>query len=358
MRLLYWLYVLRALAFHKLLRYARHEGERTRHSAPALLWDAGMALLFHDVHPSDYFCLHFPDRPKSEVKTHANTLFMRRFHRRCNARHARGVFQDKLQFLETFSDFTKRSHVIISKDDRETFRQWLLRHRPAEIIVKTPFGTCGLGVMKLLLNYDPEPQLMPDQKAFDDFSSDLVAKGFGLAEECLVQHAELAMLNPSSVNTIRLVTILDSKCNPHILAAVLRVGVGKSVDNFHAGGIAILVDLETGMTKGSGFRMEPSDEEYFERHPLTQVRLTDCTIPYWREILLMVKEAAELVPGVGTVGWDVAVTPSGPCLIEGNDNWDKTIVEKALGRGIRQDLERFLSKAPTRNATVSPPPES
>ena len=33
----------------------------------------------------------------------------------------------------------------------------------------------------------------------------------------------------------------------------------------------------------------------------------------------MVKEAALLVPEIRYVGWDVAITNDGPCIIEGNE---------------------------------------
>jgi hypothetical protein len=33
----------------------------------------------------------------------------------------------------------------------------------------------------------------------------------------------------------------------------------------------------------------------------------------------MVEEAALVLPKVRYVGWDAAITPNGPCLIEGND---------------------------------------
>ena len=33
----------------------------------------------------------------------------------------------------------------------------------------------------------------------------------------------------------------------------------------------------------------------------------------------MVEKAARMIPQVGYVGWDVAFTPNGPCLVEGNN---------------------------------------
>ena len=41
-------------------------------------------------------------------------------------------------------------------------------------------------------------------------------------------------------------------------------------------------------------------------------------IPYWKESLETCLKAAKMVDGLGYVGWDIAVTPNGPVLIEGN----------------------------------------
>ena len=38
-----------------------------------------------------------------------------------------------------------------------------------------------------------------------------------------------------------------------------------------------------------------------------------------REAIALAKEAAQVVPQITHVGWDVAITPDGPALIEGND---------------------------------------
>ena len=37
------------------------------------------------------------------------------------------------------------------------------------------------------------------------------------------------------------------------------------------------------------------------------------------EAIAMAKKAALVFPKVGHVGWDIAITPTGPAIIEGND---------------------------------------
>ena len=44
-------------------------------------------------------------------------------------------------------------------------------------------------------------------------------------------------------------------------------------------------------------------------------------LPCWAQISASVLRGMELVPSLGYVGWDVAVGPEGPELIEGNYSW-------------------------------------
>ena len=41
-------------------------------------------------------------------------------------------------------------------------------------------------------------------------------------------------------------------------------------------------------------------------------------IPHYQEAIEFAKAAAHVVPSVGYVGWDVAITPDGPIMVEGN----------------------------------------
>lgn len=56
----------------------------------------------------------------------------------------------------------------------------------------------------------------------------------------------------------------------------------------------------------------------YEKHPITKAKLVGVQVPYWNEIKTMLIKAAQKIPQVAYVGWDVAITPDGPILIEGN----------------------------------------
>ena len=59
----------------------------------------------------------------------------------------------------------------------------------------------------------------------------------------------------------------------------------------------------------------------YTRHPASGAYLPGFQIPFWPELIACVRRAMDRVPGMGYVGWDIAVTPDGPELIEGNWHW-------------------------------------
>ena len=56
----------------------------------------------------------------------------------------------------------------------------------------------------------------------------------------------------------------------------------------------------------------------YTEHPDTHVKIQGYKIPFVKEAVKMVLEAAKVTPQIRYVGWDVATTPNGPAIIEGN----------------------------------------
>jgi Sugar-transfer associated ATP-grasp len=155
-----------------------------------------------------------------------------------------------------------------------------------------------------------------------------------LFEETLAQHPALHAIFPRSVNTVRVVTCSEPGEPPAAIAAILRLGVGQhAVDNVSQGGIFVGVDLETG-------RLLPFARKLFKRggdvhatHPDTGFRFEGFEVPHFREVLATAENATVQAPHP-LIGWDLAVTETGPVIIEGNTVPGLPIMEAALGRGL------------------------
>lgn len=138
-----------------------------------------------------------------------------------------------------------------------------------------------------------------------------------IIEEAIKQHPKLCLGN-QSVNTIRIITCLDSKGKAHILRAALRAGIGNAiVDNFSAGGVLYDIDVKTGIIDNKGIC---SNGELYIYHPGSNICMLGFQIPNWNVLLQEVEEAAKLLPQCRFIGWDVAITEMGIELIEGNHN--------------------------------------
>ena len=144
------------------------------------------------------------------------------------------------------------------------------------------------------------------------------------------------VLCPTSVNTIRMMTLND-RGTPRLLWAGLRVGNGvNAVDNFHAEGMGVKIDLETGKLVGKGIN---KDNVAFDTHPTTGVVFDGFQIPCFQEAKEMVLKAALESDKILVVGWDVAISETGPVVIEGNRRPGFDLVQVLDDRG-RMDIAR------------------
>ncbi|MCC8357639.1 MAG: hypothetical protein LJU34_07420, partial [Oscillospiraceae bacterium] len=165
---------------------------------------------------------------------------------------------------------------------------------------------CGKGVA-VYYTAAQEPRALYDR---------LMADRAFLIEDVVVQCGAMASLCPSSVNTVRLVTILNGD-EVSIVAGCVRMGRGESVvDNFNHGGIAATIDTSRGVLCTDGYDKYRAT---YPVHPATGQAIIGVVIPQWEEIKALVTAGAREVPEVRYVGWDVAITrDDGPVFIEGN----------------------------------------
>jgi hypothetical protein len=142
-----------------------------------------------------------------------------------------------------------------------------------------------------------------------------------LFQELVQQHAEMSVLHPHSINTLRLITF-NRDNNIEVFSGTLRIGTkGNRVDNWNAGGIAVSIDLETGRLRKKGF-YKPGRGGAATIHPDSNIVLEGFKIPCFDEAIDLVKKLHTYLYGIHSIGWDIGITPDGPIFIEGNDDWD------------------------------------
>jgi hypothetical protein len=159
----------------------------------------------------------------------------------------------------------------------------------------------------------------------------------------LQQHELLNAIAPYTMNTIRVVTFLGLSNTVHIHFAVLRLGRrGNAVDNWDQGGISVGVDLRTG-TLRRGIIKPKFGGHWVDTHPDSGVSFMGLRLPDWDQVLDTCRRAAEATPSLRSVGWDIALTPDGPVLIEGNPDWDLPMVQVHTGGLLQPDVREQLA---------------
>lgn len=239
-------------------------------------------------------------RKRMKIVKHFNTV------------EGKKMFDSKVDFNKKYKDLIGREWLDISTVKYEEFEQFVLKHQ--KFIVKPVDGSHGKGIRVL--------DFTKDELQLEDIFYDLKREN-PIIEELIVQHDALAEFNPTSVNTLRVVTLNTSK-GVKIMTANLRLGNGeKYADNFHHNGIASLLDVENGIVVTSGIDM---NFNRYNLHPVTKKQIIGFNIPYWNEVVKTCKKAALITPEVGYVGWDVAIGKNGEIMIiEGNAAADPDI---------------------------------
>lgn len=160
---------------------------------------------------------------------------------------------------------------------------------------------------------------------------DILLSANYIIQERIIQHERIDALCPSSVNTIRLQTVMDKNGNVIPFGPLLRIGrIGNMVDNWAKGGLAVGIDENTGSLKGFGF-LKPKYGMKMKEHPDTHIVFDGYKIPYYNEAVKMAVSLHQMMYRSHSIGWDIAITPTGPVFIEGNDRWEISLVQAVHG---------------------------
>jgi hypothetical protein len=146
-------------------------------------------------------------------------------------------------------------------------------------------------------------------------------------QEHLRNHPAVAAIGgDETLHTVRVVSLVSRAGDAEVLYAVLKLGLaGGDADNFEGGrsgnglaeidlGSGRLGEVKLAREDGCGF-------VYASDAPGTGARVEGAVLPAWRETLALVRGAARAFAPARTLGWDVALTPSGPVLVELNAFW-------------------------------------
>lgn len=250
----------------------------------------------------DYFVFNFEDLTKKQRSTFITRGVNNAYIKKMNNPAYYEKFDNKIIFNQLFQNYIKRDYINLEKSSEKEFAEFVNKH--PIIMVKPVNLQCGKGIEKI------------DSRIYeiDKLYTKLKENGQTLVEEVVLQSKEMNQLFPTAVNTLRIVTArVEDKTT--VLFRALRIGNGDNVvDNFNHGGMYTVVN-ETGKIEKPAIDKKGN---VYEVHPVTGTKIAGFQIPYFEQVIQMVTEASILIPQVGLVGWDIAITDKGPVMIEGN----------------------------------------
>ena len=265
-----------------------------------MLWCA----LVYGASPANYYNFDFFHASCSERRSFVTHRTSQKLMKKYNEPSKCLVMQNKILFAQKYEQFYHRSFLNSSAMTKDEFSR--LAEKCSRVICKPVCGGQGKGINCFDISesnietvYNEIKQLPPC-----------------IVESWIDQDPQMSKLNPDSVNPIRVQTVFfqgEAKC----ISATLTVGYNSPIANASAKALFALIDVDSGSVY-----TDACDYDYriYKSHPQTGVVFRDITIPQWEEIKQTVLEAAQLMPEVGYVGWDVALSTSGPVIIEANND--------------------------------------
>ena len=250
----------------------------------------------------DYISLKFFEKSAKERAEYVTAGNKRLFYQGFYTNEAREVLANKNLFSKKYSKFVTRDWIYSEDATIEQVKEFIEAHK--EVVVKPTNSTWGIGVGVV------------DVNSMNSILEDIKKGNHYMIEEKIVNHPDVAKLNPSSLQTLRVETCLDSKGEFHLLNVLLMIGTKKLiVSNCHSGGVMCHIDMNTGVVDKDGYNPKGY---WLSHHPETGIKFIGYKVPTIENLEAYIKEVVKVMPEARYVGWDVALTPNGFELIEGN----------------------------------------
>jgi len=211
--------------------------------------------------------------------------------------------------------------------------------RLKSFVIKPASGSGGKGIV-VINSRRGEEWLSVSGKVYtlDDIKKHIADIIFGvhsfdmhdtaIIEEQIVQDSSISLLSPHGLADVRMINYRGRN-----VKAMLRIATIASDGraNLHQGGIGVAIDLATGYTLSARI-----GKEDITQHPDTGVELLNVKIPRWEELMHLCEAAARAIP-LDYLGIDIALSESGPIILEVNAR-PGIEIQNIAGEGMREHL--------------------
>lgn len=229
---------------------------------------------------------------------------------------------------------------LLNTKDRIDFNMYI-NSNEVDTFIKSIDGECADGVYHLQIQRG-KITLSGNEISYSGLC-EILGESKYLLQERIYQHKTINDIYSGAINTIRLETVYDrTNRKIEILPPLLRVGTGSNrVDNWAVGGLAIGIDVEGESLHKYGF-YKPGYGTKASEHPNSGIVFDGYKIPFLQQAIEQAKSLHSFLPGVHSIGWDIAIGENGPIIIEGNDNWEISLVQ-ICSHGLQQEFDNYFN---------------
>lgn len=250
--------------------------------------------------------------------------------------------EDKYRLYQRLKPYYKRDMIEIrDSSDYDSFAAFAEKH--PVFVVKPADFSFGIGVHKIsMADYNGDYRaamegILSEGTAIHKKHPSKVSKM--VLEELIEQDESLAVLHRDSVNVIRVTTVRAADGRLCFYHPWIKVGInGSFVATAVQEGFVAEIDPESGVVISDGYQETGS---IYKLHPNTGIKIRGFQVPRWNELLTEMQEIMAELPEYGYIGWDMALTPEGWCIIEGNYSGE-FMFQLINNRGYREDFEQLI----------------
>ena len=256
------------------------------------------------------------------------------------------ILDNKYEAYLKLKKYYKREAILVSdKEDLKLFRDFVKKH--GRVIVKPVNLYLTIGLRRLnadeIIDYEAVlDELIESAKEFAKIDSGSISKPAVIVEELLEDMLTVPPFNRDILSVIRCTTVITKNGVEFLYPAFRTTGSivrdEQGVDYEKTETFFCAIDMKDGKIISGGYN-------YFgniiEKHPCSGRIFEGTQLPEWGKLLEMLTEAALELPSLRYVGWDVAYSTNGWCIIEGNTNGE-FFTQMVYGHGFKSEFEKLI----------------
>lgn len=216
----------------------------------------------------------------------------------------REALNNKLLLFKRIPEYMQRDYLDINNATDAEILEFAKKHRKFA-------GKCNLRVAAGFQDF---------LNTEDNLVKKIRTSKVELLEEWIEQHEQYACINDSSVNTIRIHTLRTTEGCKVCFFIELRVGSKGIIHDMETDGKAqYTVELTTeGCIDHARKSIHGKHIICYEHEDSHYQFAKGKSLPFVKEAQEMCCMAAERIPEFRFIGWDIAITPKGPMIVEAN----------------------------------------